>query len=173
MGPAEDSAAIRIVDAAEEHLPAIAEIYEDAVGSSPATFDLEPPPVEHWHALLDEAARTPGYEVLVALDAADRVLGYAYSGRYMTRAAYDTTCVTSVYVAESARRGGVGAALYRSLFARLEGSPLRLAIAGITEPNPASTMLHLRFGFERVGTFTGVGVKFGRAWDVTWYQRPL
>ena len=33
--------------------------------------------------------------------------------------------------------------------------------------------LHLAQGFERVGTFVGVGTKFGRLWDVTWYQRPL
>jgi phosphinothricin acetyltransferase len=67
----------------------------------------------------------------------------------------------------------VGTGLYAELFARLEASPLRLAVAGIAQPNPASTALHTRFGFERVGTFKGVGVKFGRPRDVTWYQRDL
>ncbi len=46
-------------------------------------------------------------------------------------------------------------------------------IAGITLPNEASVALHERFGFERVGVMTGVGRKFGRYWDVGWYQRRL
>jgi phosphinothricin acetyltransferase len=91
----------------------------------------------------------------------------------MERPAYDTTCQTSAYVAEGGRRRGVGGALYDDLLARLEALPLRLAVAGIAEPNEPSTRLHVSRGFTRVGTFTGIGFKFGRSWDVTWYQRPL
>lgn len=109
---------------------------------------------------------------LVALDGAE-VLGYAKSGMYMDRAAYDTTCLTSVYVAESSRGRGVGSALYDELLLRLEASPLKLAVAGISEPNEASVRLHLSKGFSYVGTFTRVGTKFGREWDVSWYQRAL
>jgi phosphinothricin acetyltransferase len=110
---------------------------------------------------------------LVALGSGDAVLGYAKSGMYKERPAYDTTCETSVYVAASGRGAGVGGALYDALLARLAASPLRLAVAGVAEPNEASTRLHLSRGFTRVGTFTGVGTKFGRSWDVTWYQRSL
>ena len=63
--------------------------------------------------------------------------------------------------------------MYGELLARLDSSPLRLAVGGVTEPNPASARLHLAHGFSVVGTFVGVGTKFGRTWDVTWYQRPL
>jgi phosphinothricin acetyltransferase len=102
------------------------------------------------------------------------VLGYAKSGMYMERAAYDTTCLTSVYVAENGRGRGTGGALYDELLARLDQTPdVRLAVAGIAEPNEASIRLHVSKGFTYVGTFTGVGTKFGRTWDVSWYQRPL
>ena len=101
------------------------------------------------------------------------MFGYALSTTYMQRAAYDGTCVTSVYVAADARRRGIGTALYSRLLELLDASPVQLAVAGITEPNEASTALHLALGFKRVGTFEGVGVKFGREWSVTWYQRPL
>jgi len=163
----------RIVDATEQHIDGIAAIYTHAVENSIATFDLVPPPPWHWHQLLQGARENPGHYVLVALDPEDDVLGYAYSARYMERRGYDTTVVTSVYVAENAQGKGIGTALYRELFRRLDESELRLAVAGIAEPNPASTALHRAFGFERVGTFNGVGVKFGKPIDVTWYQRPL
>jgi phosphinothricin acetyltransferase len=111
---------------------------------------------------------------IAALDDHETVLGYAKSGMYMERAAYDTTCLVSVYVAEGGRGRGVGGALYDELLARLDRTPaLRLAVAGIAEPNEASIRLHLSKGFTYVGTFTGVGTKFGSEWDVSWYQRRL
>jgi phosphinothricin acetyltransferase len=109
----------------------------------------------------------------VALGDGDEVLGYAKSGTHRSRPAYDTTCETSVYVAGSARGQGVGAALYDELLARLEASPLKLAVAGMTVPNDASRRLHESRGFTYVGTFTGIGTKYGRSWDVAWYERPL
>jgi phosphinothricin acetyltransferase len=68
----------------------------------------------------------------------------------------------------------VGGALYDALLERLDACPaVRVAVAGVAEPNEASTRLHVSRGFTRVGRFSGVGTKFGRAWDVTWYQRSL
>jgi phosphinothricin acetyltransferase len=111
---------------------------------------------------------------LVALGDGDEVLGYAKSGTHKDRPAYDTTVETSVYVGEGGQGRGVGGALYDALLARLDAcGAVRLAVAGVAEPNEASTRLHLSRGFTRVGTFTGAGTKFGRSWDVTWYQRPL
>ena len=101
------------------------------------------------------------------------MVGYAKSGEFRERPAYATTREVSVYVAEDARGGGVGGALYGELLSRLEGRGLRLAVGGVTQPNPASDRLHLAHGFTEVGTFNEVGVKFGRPWDVRWYQRKL
>jgi phosphinothricin acetyltransferase len=128
--------------------------------------------MDAWRKVLADSDPAAGHFLLVALEG-DRVLGYAKSGTFMLRAAYDSTCLASVYVAAGARGRGVGTALYARLFELLDASPLHLATAGITEPNEASTALHLAFGFQRVGTFDDVGVKFGKPWSVTWYQRPL
>ncbi|MDX6582992.1 MAG: hypothetical protein QOI10_2176 [Solirubrobacterales bacterium] len=164
---------MQIVDVKPEHLEAIARIYAAEVVSSPATFDLEPPGPEYWEAALRDCDLEAGRLLLIALDDSGEVLGYAKSGPFRDRAAYEITCETSAYVAESARGRGVGTAVYRRLLELLEESPLRLAVAGVAEPNPASTALHESLGFERVGTFEGVGFKFGRPWSVTWFQRSL
>ena len=166
-------AVVQIADATPEHLEAIARIYEAEVVGSPATFDLEPPGRDYWEATLRGCDPEAGRFLLVALDDAGEVLGYAKSGRFRDRPAYDTTCETSVYIAAPARGKGVGRALYARLLELLEASPLRLAVAGMAVPNPASTALHESLGFIEVGTFEGVGFKFGRPWSVTWFQRPL
>lgn len=157
--------------AGAEHLPAIAEVYAAAV-LTPATFDLDPKPFPWWERVLDEVDPTTGRLLLVGLEG-DRVLGYAKSGEFKEKAAYASTREVSVYLAEDCRGRGVGAALYADLLARLDGIGLRLAVGGVTQPNPASNALHLSLGFTEVGTFDEVGVKLGRAWDVRWYQRRL
>jgi phosphinothricin acetyltransferase len=166
---------MRIEPASERHVPGIAAIYAHAATTSAATFDVEGKSESWWRQAIADADADAGrgHMTLVALGADDEVLGYAKSGTYKDRPAYDTTCETSVYVAEGSWGRGVAGALYDELLARLDASPLRLAVAGVAEPNEASTRLHLSHGFTLVGTFTGVGTKFGRSWDVTWYQRAL
>jgi phosphinothricin acetyltransferase len=161
-----------IVDAAPEHLDPIAEIYRHYVETSPATFDLVEPDPAHWRQLLAASNPDVGYFFLAALEEGE-VRAYAYSRRFRDRAAYDTTCETSIYVAPDAHGQGIGKVLYARLIELLEQSPLRLAVGGMTEPNPASAALHESLGFTKVGTFEGVGVKFGKPWDVKLYQRSL
>jgi L-amino acid N-acyltransferase YncA len=159
---------MRIELATSAHAEAIAAIYDEAARTTPATFDNEGHPPAWWA----DAIETGGYPFLVARD--DRLLGFARAGLHKLKPAYGTTCETSVYVAESARGRGIGRALYDALLAELDAAPeYLLAVAGITEPNPASVALHTACGFTPVGTFHNVGEKLGRTWDVTWYERPL
>ena len=164
---------MQIVDADRSHLEQIAAIYDAVVVSSAASFDLEPPPIDYWERTLETIDHDRGHLLIVAVDEDERVLAYAKSGRFRERAAYDSTCETSIYVAEAAQGRGVGHTLYGRLIELLEASSARLAVGGMTSPNAASAALHESLGFTLVGTFEGVGVKFGRPWDVTWYQRSL
>jgi phosphinothricin acetyltransferase len=156
-------------------VPGIAAIYAQEADTSPATFDLAGLPHEEWQKQIDALDPARGHFMLVALeDGSDAVLGYVKSGTHRSRAAYNSTVETSVYVARAAQGRGVGGALYDALLARLEAHPeLRLAVAGMTEPNEASRALHTSRGFTFVGTFHGIGTKFGRGWDVSWFERRL
>ena len=140
--------------------------------NSHATFDLQPMTVEarrDWFTRFGDDSR---HRLLVAGDGG-RVLGYAYSDRVLPRAAYDPSVATSVYLAPDAVGNGLGSALYRALFEALESEDVHRAYAGIALPNDASIALHERFGFRRAGLFGEQGRKFGRYWDVAWYEKPL
>ena len=100
-------------------------------------------------------------------------VGYASSSVFRPKAAYETSVETSVYVDPGWTGRGVGSRLYERLFAALEQEDVHRAYAGITLPNSGSVALHERFGFTLVGVFTHAGRKFGRYWDVAWYEKHL
>lgn len=149
-------------------LPAMAEIYNEAVLHTVATFDVEPQPPG---LFADRVASTrPGDHVVVA-EEGGRVVGMAYAATYRPRPAYDGTRETSVYLAPEARGRGLGRRLYDELLTRVDADGIHVCLAVIAQPNPASEALHAAVGFERVGTLREVGRKFDRWVDTTWFQR--
>ena len=102
-----------------------------------------------------------------------RILGYAGTGKFRHKAAYDTTAEVTVYCAPDATGCGIGRMMYQRLFDALRNEDLRRLVAGITIPNEASIALHRRFGFREVGVFSENGRKFDRYWDVLWMERSL
>ncbi|HEY5477495.1 MAG TPA: GNAT family N-acetyltransferase [Tepidiformaceae bacterium] len=155
-----------------EDVPRLTEIYNHYIVNTPATFDIEPFTVEQRMEWFSHYASTGSHRVLVA-EADGVVLGATWSSQFRVKRAYDTTVETSVYCAPEATGQGIGTLLYQALFKALDGQPLRRAVAGITMPNEVSVRLHERFGFRKVGTFSEVGKKFGRYWDVAWFEREL
>lgn len=147
---------------------AMTAIYNEAVVHSVATFDLEPRDEEHYVPHL--TSRRPGDHVLVA-EADGRVVGFAHSGTYRPRPAYDGTREVSIYLAEEARGAGLGRRLYEALLARVDADGIHTCLAVVALPNPASEALHAAVGFTRVGTLREVGRKFDRWVDTAWWQR--
>jgi len=165
-------AEIKIRAAERDDLPRLTEIYNHYIVNTPITFDLKPFSVHQRARWFDEHAGTKRYRMVVAEDTG-RVAGYACTGPFRDKAAYDTSVETSVYCAHDATGRGIGAMMYRALFDALKNEDIHRLLAGITIPNDASIKLHRRFGFTEVGVFSECGRKLDRYWDVVWMQRPL
>lgn len=163
---------IRVRAANQADLPALTDLYNHYILNTPVTFDLEPYGPDGRRVWFDQHAETGPHRLLVA-EQDGEVLGYATSSRWRPKAAYDTTVETSVYCRHDATGRGVGTRLYDALFAALATENVHRIVAGMTPPNDASRALHERFGFTHVGDFAEVGYKFGRYWDVAWFQRGM
>lgn len=166
--------AFEVRDAAVDDLPEIARLYGHYVRDTHATFDLEPPTTADWERILNEQVHGGPHHLLVA-HAEQRygLLGFARTHPFDGRGAYATSARVSVYVAPGAEHQAVGTSLYDELFARVDEGPFHRIYAGIALPNEGSARFHRRYGFEHVGTFTEVGHKLGRYWDVAWYERAV
>src|SRR5262245_3387287 len=155
-----------------DDLQAVTDIYNHYVVHSTVTFDLQPFTADERRAWFDEHQTTGPHRLLVAVDGHSACLGYATTSRWRPKPAYSPTVEASVYCQPAAVGTGCGTALYRALFEALTHEEVHTIVAAISLPNPASIALHERFGFRSVGVFHDVGRKFGRFWDVEWFQRP-
>ena len=144
-------------------VPAIAEIYNEAILTTTATFDLEPKSLaDRAQWLQSRGARHP---VLVA-EIDGKVAGFAALSRWSDRTAYDDTAETALYVHSAQQNRGIGRELYAALIAEAGRLAFHTLIARITEDSAASLHLHRNAGFIHVGTLREVGRKFGRLLDV-------
>jgi len=149
---------------------AIAGIYAHYVRDGAITFEIDPPDGAEMAARM--ARIRPHYPFLAA-EYDGSVVGYAYSDKLYERAAYRWATESTVYVAPSHQKRGIGIALYRTLIAALVDQGFQTVIAKITLPNPASVALHERLGFVRNGILAQVGFKQDSWHDVGLYQREL
>jgi len=163
------TAAVRA--ATEQDLEAINDLYNHYVRTSHATFDVHDTTMG-WRRTWFDGRRSGRHRVFVA-EGEGRVIGFASSGPHRPKPAYRTSVETSVYVAPERVGLGVGRALYGVLLEAFRAQDVHRALAGIALPNDASVALHVRSGFCLVGRFTEQGRKFGKYWDVAWYERPI
>ena len=164
-------ARVHVRPATQDDLAAINEIYNHYVAETHITFDVEPMRMEarlEWFAHYGLEGR---HRLFVAEE--EGAVGFATSSRFRPKPGYLTSVETSVYVAPDATGKGAGSRLYEMLFKSLEGEDIHRAYAGIALPNPPSIALHEKFGFQRVAHFTEQGRKFGRYWDVDWFEKPF
>jgi phosphinothricin acetyltransferase len=177
-------------------LGGLTELYNHYIRETPITFDTEPFTCEQRRPWLASHPQDGPHRLLVAQEADGKptgprpgppngdargddsedgsaLLGYATSSAFRPKAAYATSVEVTVYCAPRAAGRGVGTLLYEALFDALTGEDVHRAYAGIALPNEASVRLHTRFGFRHIGTYSEVGRKFGRYWDVAWYQKDL
>jgi len=163
---------IEIRDATPADLPGILQIYNDAVANTTAIWNdnlVDLPNRQAWYDLRQQQ----GYPILVAVDAAGEVLGYASFGDWRPFDGFRHSVENSVYVRDGQRGLGIGAKLLGPLTERARDCGKHVVVAAIESGNAASIRLHERHGFITTGQMPQVGVKFGRWLDLTFMQLIL
>ena len=83
----------------------ILKVYAPYVEKTAITFEYEVPSVEEFRGRIENTLQH--YPYLVAEDESG-ILGYAYAGRFQTRAAYDWAVETSIYIRMDQKRHSAG-----------------------------------------------------------------
>lgn len=149
---------------------AIADIYNEYVLRSVATFELKPVSCAEMSRRIDEFSSCYPYFVY---EENRRVLGYCYAHRWRVREAYRRTWETTVYIDSSSRGKGIGKLLVSHLIEECRRAGIHVLVASVVGENNNSRKLHESLGFRPVSHFREVGRKFGRWLDIVEFQLIL
>ena len=163
--------------ASPEDAPALLGIYAPYVRETAITFEYEVPSPEAFRKRIERTLTRYPY---LAAEAGGELLGYAYTGAFVGRAAYDWSAETSIYLRQDMRRRGLGRRLYGALeeLSRAQGIRNLNACVGCPETEDPyltwnSVNFHAHLGFRLVGVFCKCGYKFGNWYNMAWMEKLL
>ena len=161
---------IRIAETRD--LPAIVEIYNEAIPSQRSTADTQPVRLEDRLAWFEEH-RPHEYPIFVA-DVDGQIAGWCSLSAYRPgRAALRTTAEISYYVSTAYHRRGIGTALIEHALAACPALGILHLFAIVLEGNEASLRLLRKAGFEQWGYLPRVANFDGQEIGHLYYGRHV
>jgi len=160
----------RIRPACRHDAAQIAEIYSQGIAQRQATFETAPRTAADIDAWIE---RSSCYPLIVAVDEANVVLGWAGLSSYRERECYARIAEFSVYLAHSVRRLGLGQQLLTALIEFAAECGFSKLLSRVFTFNHASRRLCQRCGFREVGVYQRHAQLDGRWLDVVIVERLI
>ncbi len=155
----------------------ILEIFAYYIEHTAISFDYEVPSLPAFECRMENIMKRYPY---LAAEVDGVVMGYAYAGAFVGRAAYGWACEVTIYLDPAARKRGLGRKLYEALEARLRDMGILNLYACIGCPeeddeylSQNSAQFHAHLGFSEVGRFSNCGYKFGRWYHMIWMEKII
>lgn len=152
-------------------------IYAPYVEKTAITFEYEVPGLSEFQERIRNTLKKYPY---LAAESDGEILGYAYTGPFVGRAAYGWSAEVSIYLRGDRKRMGIGAKLYHALegISRAQNITNLNACIGYTEREDEyltndSARFHERMGYDMVGVFHKCGYKFGKWYDMVWMEKMI
>lgn len=168
---------IRIRTATLDDAQQLLDIYTPYVINTAITFEYDVPSLEEFQNRIRNTLQK--YPYIVA-ESSGEILGYAYTGPFVGRAAYSWGAETSIYIRDDSRKMGIGKKLYDMIekISRAQNIFNLNACIGYPEEEDAhltrnSVEFHAHLGFRMVGTFHKCGYKFGTWYHMVWMEKML
>lgn len=168
---------ITIRDATTADAERLLEIYSYYVKNTAITFEYSVPTLPEFQTRIINTLQRYPYFVI---EKNDRILGYAYAGAFIGRAAYDWSCELTIYLDHTVQKCGLGRQLYEALEQRLSAMGILNLYACIAYPSADDPYLtknsaefHAHLGFSTVGEFHNCGYKFDRWYHMIWMEKII
>ncbi len=152
-------------------------IYEPYVRKTAITFEYDVPSREEFARRIANTLQK--YPYLVA-ERNHELLGYAYTGPFVGRAAYGWGAEVSIYVREDCKKQGIGRLLYHGIEEVSRAQNILNLNACIGNPEVEdeyltknSIQFHAHLGYRMVGNFYKCGYKFGRWYHMVWMEKII
>lgn len=153
------------------------EIYAPYILRTGITFEYEVPSETVFRKRIESVLEK--YPYLVA-EEDGKMIGYAYAKELGERAAFSRSAETVIYLASGQRGKGLGRLLYGNLEHLLKLQHVTNLYAAVSYREEedetithASPRFHLSMGYQKAAHFRKCGYKFGRWYDIIWYEKHI
>lgn len=171
------TACCEITTASVKDAEDILNIYAYYVKNTAITFEYDVPAIDEFQTRIANILKK--YPYLVAVSD-NKIVGFAYAGPFVGRAAYDWSAEVTIYISADKRKCGLGRKLYEALESSLARMGILNLYACIGYPEPEDTYLtrnsaefHAHMGFSTVGKFYKCGYKFGTWYHMIWMEKII
>ena len=169
---------IQIRTASVEDAEELLELYSHYVRRTAISFEWEVPTLEEFQGRVRRTLEQ--YPYLTARQDG-KLLGYAYAGPFVGRAAYGWSAELTIYLAPESAKRGIGRALYEALERALAEMGVCNLYACVGVPAEEedeyltfnSAQFHAHMGFVQCGEFHRCGCKFGRWYSMVWMEKLI
>lgn len=103
----------------------------------------------------------------------NRVIGIGALRPYLPFPNFQHTGVLSYFILPEYTRKGLGVKLLDALCEDAKKKNMKSLLANVSSKNQASLNFHLKHGFVECGRFKDAGTKFGKYFDIVWFQKFL
>jgi phosphinothricin acetyltransferase len=141
--------------------PACAQIYKEGMDTGIATFETIVPDWNTWDRKFLKKCRFVAIEM-------DEVVGWIGLTSFTDRAVYKGVAEVTLYIAQKARKKGIGEALLMKCVDTSEKEGFWTVQAKIFAVNTKSLNLFKKCGFRKVGVREKLGMRLG-----VWYDNVL
>ena len=155
----------------------ILNIYAPYVEKTAITFEYDVPSIDEFKVRMKNTLKK--YPYIVA-ESKGEILGYAYTGVFVGRPAYDWAVETTIYIKENKKKMGLGKKLYKALEDISKSQNILNMNACIGYPEiedeyltKNSVQFHEHLGYSMVGEFHKCGYKFGRWYNMMWMEKMI
>lgn len=160
-----------------EDAPKLLAIYAPYVEHTAITFECTVPSLTQFQERMINILSAHPY--LVA-EKQGELLGYAYTGPFVGRQAYQWSAETTIYLKQTAQGMGLGRRLYTALEAISKAQNIQNLYACIAYPQKEDAYLsqnsaefHQHLGFSQIGRFFQCGCKFDTWYDMIWMEKII
>ena len=155
----------------------ILSIYKYYVEKTAITFEWINPSVEEFRSRMEKTLKKYPY---IVVEQNGEIVGYAYTGSFIGREAYDWSVETTIYLKENIRGKGLGRKLYQLIenISKAQNIINLYACIGYPEEDDEyltknSAQFHEHLGFKLKGKFEKCGYKFNRWYHVIWMGKII
>lgn len=172
MQGSKESEKYLIREASTEDIPEMLEVFNYYIENSFASYLETSVGPEFFQVIQSEKDQEKDESFpFYAIEENNRIIGIGALRPYFPFPNFRHTGVVSYFILPGHTRKGLGSKMLEKLCIEAREKKMKSLLANVSSKNEASLNFHLKHGFAECGRFREVGVKFGKYFDIIWFQK--